>query len=123
MNLLLIIAAVGALAICLVHVILGGRHIVRPLLADTNLPRMSKWTLYMCWHFVTITLAGMALAFLLAGQPGGNRALAVFATGAAVLYALTNIGMNIALGLRHSRHPQWMMFAPLAALGAMGLWI
>lgn len=123
MNPFLTGAAIGALAIGLVHVILGGRHIVRPLLADTHLPRMSKWTLYMCWHFVTITLVGMALAYLIAARPDGDRSLALFATGAAALYALTNIGMNVVLGLRHSRHPQWMMFAPLAALGAAGLWI
>ncbi|MCA0399478.1 MAG: hypothetical protein LCH38_01525 [Proteobacteria bacterium] len=123
MNLFLSVAAVFSLAICLIHLIIGGREIIRPLLANTDLPRISKWTLYMCWHFVTITLAGMAIAYLVSALPGGERTPAVFATAAAAIYALTNIGMNIALGLRHVRHPQWMLFAPLAGLGAAGLWM
>lgn len=123
MNTLLLGAAAFSLAICVIHITLGGRETIRPLLADTTLPRISKWTLYMCWHFVTITLAGMAIAYLVSALPEGNRAPAIFATGAAVLYAATNIGMNIALGLRHLRHPQWMMFAPLAMIGAAGLWL
>lgn len=123
MNLLLLGAAFGALAICLIHVILGGREIVQPFLAAGNLPRTSKWTLYMCWHFVTITLAGMAVAYLVSAMPGGNPLPAIFATGASALYAITNFGMNVALGLKHTSHPQWTLFAPLTALGAAGLWM
>lgn len=123
MNLHLLLAGFAALAVCLTHLVLGGREIVRPFLAVEKMPSIARYTLYYCWHLVTITLAGMALAFLMAAQPGGARALAIFATVGAASFATLNFGMNLRLGLSFTRHPQGFLFLPVAALGAAGLWL
>lgn len=122
MNIILLAAAICAALICLIHVVLGGRAVARPLLAAEGLRGIPKYTAYFCWHIVTITLAGMALAFLLAALPDGARVLALFATGGAALFALLCLGINVTFGLGAWRHPQWALFLPVTALGAAGLW-
>ncbi|MBN8534207.1 MAG: hypothetical protein J0L51_08940 [Rhizobiales bacterium] len=122
MNLYLGLAGVLALAVCLTHLILGGREIVRPFLGFEKMPGIARYTMYYCWHLVTITLAGMTLAFFLAAQPGGSRALAVSATIGAASFAALNFGMNLRLGLSFIRHPQGFLFVPVAIVGAIGLW-
>lgn len=122
MNLFLNLAGIAAFAVCLTHLILGGREIVRPFLAVEKMPAIARYTMYYCWHLVTITLVGMALAFVLAAQPGGSRDLALFATVGAASFAALNIGMNLRLRLSFVRHPQGFLFLPVAALGIAGLW-
>jgi hypothetical protein len=122
MNLYLNLAGVLALGVCLTHLILGGREIVRPFLSVEKMPGIARYTMYYCWHLVTITLAGMALAFFMAAQPGGSRSLAVFATMGAASFAALNFGMNLRLGLSFARHPQGFLFLPVAAMGTVGLW-
>lgn len=123
MNPLLLTASLLAAAICLIHVLLGGREIARPLLAAEGLRSVPKYTSYYCWHLVTIMLAGMSLAFFLAAMPGGARAPASFATVGALAFAVLCLAINARFGLRAWRHPQWALFLPLAATGAAGLWL
>lgn len=123
MNLFLLLAGLLAFAVFLTHLILGGREIVRPFLAVERMPGIARYTMYYCWHLVSITLAGMALAFVMAAQPGGARGLALFATTGAASFALLNFGMNLRFGLSFIRHPQGFLFLPVAAFGALGLWV
>lgn len=122
MNLLLMLAGASAFGVFLTHLILGGREIVRPFLGVEKMPGIAHYTMYYCWHLVSLTLAGMALAFVMAAQPGGARVLAMFATFGAASFAALNFGMNARLGLSFARHPQGFLFLPVAALGAAGLW-
>lgn len=58
---LLVAAAMMTLAFY-VHVVVGGRHVARPLLADRRLPPPAKWLSYYCWHIVSLmilTFVGM----------------------------------------------------------------
>lgn len=123
MNIWLFTAGLFAGTVCLTHLLLGGREIVRPFLAVERMPGIARYTMYYCWHLVTITLAGMALAFVMAAQPGGARVLAIFATCGAASFALLNVAMNLRLGLSFARHPQGFLFMPVAAFGAAGLWL
>lgn len=123
MNLSLVMAGVLALAVCLMHLIIGGRDIVRPFLAADHLPPVPRYTMYFCWHLVTLSLAGMAAAFLVAARSGGAESLAVFATAGAVSFALLNFAMNARLRLSFAQHPQGFLFVPVAAFGAAGLWL
>lgn len=122
MNPWLLTAGLLAGAVCLTHLLLGGREIVRPFLAVERMPGIPRFTMYYCWHLVTITLAGMALAFLLAARPGGPAALAWFATGGAASFAALNFAMNLRFGLKTMHHPQGLLFLPPALCGALGLW-
>jgi len=51
-----------AVAMTLAHVVVGGQMIAGPLLAS-DLAILPRMTLYLCWHGVTIILAGMAALF------------------------------------------------------------
>jgi hypothetical protein len=121
MNPFLLAAALLALAVCLTHLILGGREIARPLLDAPDFRNLPRYTLYYCWHLVTITFVGLALAFLFAAQPGGSRALAWFATIGAALFAALCVAINLRFNRRFWHHPQWALFLPVAACGAAGL--
>lgn len=122
MNPWLAAAAALAAITTLIHAWLGGREIAAPLLAAERLRNVPKYTMYYCWHLVTIILAGQALAFTLAAFGHGSRDLAVFATAGAGLFALWSLGMVGSFRLRPAHFPQWALFAPMAACGALGLW-
>jgi hypothetical protein len=121
MNPFLAAAAAASLLTCLVHLVLGGREVARPLLATEGLRRIPKFTAYYCWHLVTITLSGLALAFALAARPDGSRELALFATGGAALFAVWSLGMVARFRLRPWHFPQWALFLPITALGLAGV--
>lgn len=123
MNLWLALAAALAAATTLIHVVLGGREIAAPLLATERLHAVPKFTMYYCWHLVTMVLAALALAFGLAAIGLGSRDLALFATVGAGLFGLWNLAMVGLFRLRLSGFPQWALFAPIALCGAIGLWL
>ena len=47
-------AAIMSVVTFAVHTFIGGPRVAAPLLADTNLPKASKWLNYYCWHITTI---------------------------------------------------------------------
>ena len=122
MNLWLAAAAVIAALTTLIHAWLGGREIAAPLLAAERLRNVPKYTMYYCWHLVTIILAGQALAFALAASGHASRDLAIFATAGAALFAAWSLGMIGGFRLRPAHFPQWALFTPMTACGALGLW-
>lgn len=122
MNAWLAIAAALAAATTLIHAILGGRHVATPLLAVERLHPVPKFTMYYCWHLVTIVLAALALAFGLVATGLGSRDLALFATVGAALFCLWGLAMIGLFGLRIAHFPQWTLFAAIAVSGTIGLW-
>ncbi|CAN7277249.1 hypothetical protein [Bosea sp. LjRoot237] len=122
MNIWLALAAAIAAATTLIHVILGGRHVAAPLLATERLHAAPKFTMYYCWHLVTIVLAALALAFGLAATGRGSRDLALFATVGATLFCLWGLAMVGLFRLRIAHFPQWALFAAIAVSGTIGLW-
>ncbi|MCP4561198.1 MAG: hypothetical protein GY873_01485 [Bosea sp.] len=122
MNTWLTLAAALAAMTTLIHVILGGRHIAAPLLAAERLHAVPKFTMYYCWHLVTIMLAALALAFGLVATGHGSRDLALFATAGAALFCLWGLGMIGLFRLRIAHFPQWVLFAAITASGTIGLW-
>ena len=122
MNLWLALAAVLAAITTLIHVILGGRYVTTPLLATERLHAVPKFTMYYCWHLVTIVLAALALAFGLVATGRGSRDLALFATAGAALFCLGSLGMIGLFRLRIAHFPQWLLFATITVSGMIGLW-
>lgn len=122
MNAWLALAAALAAATALIHLVLGGRHVAAPLLAAERLHAVPKFTMYYCWHLVTIVLAALALAFGLVATGLGSRDLAIFATGGAALFCLWSLGMIGLFRLRIAHFPQWVLFAAITLSGAIGLW-
>jgi hypothetical protein len=121
-NTWLALAAALSAATTLIHVILGGRHVATPLLATDRLHPVPKFTMYYCWHLVTLMLAALALAFGLVATGLGSRDLALFATSGAALFCLWSLGMIGLFRLQLAYFPQWALFAAIAISGTIGLW-
>jgi uncharacterized membrane protein YjjP (DUF1212 family) len=121
MNLWFLSAAILSTGICALHVIMGGREAARPLLATTELDRVAKFTNYYCWHLVTIAIALMAAAFAFASRPGANADTAIFASAAAIIFALWSVVMIVQHKLSPLQFGQWALFLPVGFLGAAGL--
>ena len=113
-------AAILSAFTCLIHATLGGRGTAGPLLAARELGKVAKFTAYYCWHLVTITLAGIALAFWLAASDPAVEALAIFATAGTAAFALWSLAMIVLFRLRLWHFPQWALFLPAAGLGLAG---
>jgi hypothetical protein len=119
-SVFLLPAAVAA-SIAAIHFFIGGREIARPLLRQGTLTPVVTLTHYYCWHLVTITLVGLAGAFGYASLAPDGRVLAIFATVAAGLFSVWGLALVIWQAQRHRDMPQWMLFAVLAASGAVAL--
>lgn len=119
MNTWYLIAAVMALLTCLTHVVLGGRELVRPLLADTTLPRVVRLTHYYCWHLVTIALALMTAGLALAAWSTAYRQLGIAATLMALLFGLLNLAYALKFRLPVRLLPQWLLFAAVSTPGIL----
>ena len=124
MNGLLLTAGLLASFTTLLHLIGGGRTVVRPFLAvqmDITVQRL----LHACWHLVTVFLATSAATLLYAAfEPDalGSR-LAVrfiaanYVLGAGVFLLLT---LLVSWEVRWKRLPQWTLFLPIGLLAWWG---
>ena len=116
MSLFLLPAAIAAV-IAAIHLVAGGREIVRPLLSQAALPPVVTLTHYYCWHGVTITLAGLVGAYVYAALAPEGQVLAVFATLLAGSFSLWGLALVLWKRQRHRDLPQWILFALLTATG------
>jgi len=102
-----------------VHVVVGGRMISGPLLAS-GLETLPKMTLYLCWHGVTIVLAGMGALFA-DGLVRGRRESVMLGGGLAAAFFVLGWGYILGFGLSPMDLPQWIAFGPMAGAAAMAL--
>ena len=102
-----------------VHLFVGGRQIARPLVNAASLDPVVRHTQYLCWHFTTVAIAGMAIFFGIAAM-SGSIAFATSATLLAAGFFLVGVGLVVSLGESHARLPQGWLFLPVAALGVVG---
>ena len=121
MNYWFIAAAVMSAFTGLLHLFVGGPETVPALLAVKDLRKMSKFTTYYCWHLVSITLFGIAIAFFIAARDATETTLAVFATTGAGMFAAWSLTMIAIFRLKKWHFPQWALFLPSMALGIAGL--
>ena len=112
------IAVLVAAAMTVVHVVVGGQMVAEPLLASdlATLPRM---TLYLCWHGITVVLAGMAVLFAMGFR--GRRDAVKLAGGMAVAFFVLGWSYIIGFGLSPLDLPQWIAFGSMAAAAWISL--
>jgi len=120
----LVFGAAGAFAALwfAIHLFVGGQQIARPLVETQALKPVVRHTQYLCWHFTTVAIAGMAIFFCMAPVTG----TIAFATSATLLaggFFVVGVGLVISLGESHARLPQGWLFLPVAALGLLGHFI
>lgn len=58
-DLILIAAAIVIAAVLVIHAVVEGKRVVRPLLANDTLPETAKWLSYFSWHLITLVLAAL----------------------------------------------------------------
>lgn len=115
-----IAAASLSLLWLIVHLVLGGRQIARPLRQAPDLTPVVRDTQYLCWHFTSVAIGAMAILFALAVILE-TPAYAVSATLLAAGFASVGIGIVVAIRGSHAVLPQGWLFVPVAALGLWGL--
>ncbi len=113
-----LIPAAISLGLIVFHFVAGGREVVRPLLASQELAPDVVHTLYICWHVVTIVLAGFVLAYLVAAIDPAFRPYALAATVVAGAMAVWSFALVVWKRQSHREMPQWIAFLVLAAAGA-----
>ncbi|HWU52314.1 MAG TPA: hypothetical protein VN153_05805 [Tahibacter sp.] len=120
MNPWLVAAALAAFSTFLIHTVVGGRLIARPLLAARDLPRVPRLTVYYCWHMVSLLLLGLAGA-LAWGAYHPNPALIVLSCALATAFAALSLALIAAGRVKPWHMPQWALFLVIALLSGRGL--
>lgn len=120
MHLMLLLAGLLALLTTAIHLVAGQREIVRPFLA-TELAAIPRWTLFACWHWVSLdlALAGAALIWLAVTPTGAAAPLAQqLIAGHFAAYGLLFLGLTLSRPgpQRLFQFPQWLLLLPIAAL-------
>jgi hypothetical protein len=105
----------------LVHLMLGGRGMVRPLLRDTELRPVVRDIHYCCWHLITILMFGMVVVFARAALGRSSTDLVAAAVLVFAGYGAWTLGLMLQRKYRVREMPQWILFGIIAALGALGL--
>lgn len=104
----------------LVHLILGAKRYVRPLL-ETDMEMTTKWISYFSWHGGALALAAIGLAFIMSAlnpdRPDYAIAATIFAAGNACLA----IFVGFRSGLPMKTFPIIPLFGFVATLGLVGL--
>ncbi|MFJ7295705.1 hypothetical protein [Streptomyces collinus] len=122
MNGWLFAAGTVAAATALIHIIAGGRDVVRPLLAGP-LPAEPTRTLHVVWHFVSADLLLSAAALIvvsLRAEPHAPLVLFIAAQYFAYTAAFL-VGTLTAPWTRPLlRLPQWMLLLPIGTLATIG---
>ncbi len=119
--LLLWLAAALAFVTFAVHTFVGGVFVARPLLADTRLPKASKWLNYYCWHITTVMILALAGAFAHSAANPDRLELAIFATLLTAAVSALSAAVALKGGIHPLRFPSTSLFAATAALGGAGL--
>lgn len=114
----LLIALILAVAMAVVHVWIGGEMIAGPLL-ESELDTLPRMTLYLCWHGITIVLAGMAALFALGLR--GRRDAVKLAGGLAAAFFVLGWSYILIFGLSPFDLPQWIAFGPMAIAAGSAL--
>jgi hypothetical protein len=105
-----------------IHVVAGGRSVVRPLLTGP-LPAEPKRTLHVVWHLVTADLLLSSVVLLaLAWTAAPSTPLVLFIAAQYVAYAVVFLLVTLAADWPRPllQLPQWMLFLPVGVLAFIG---
>ncbi|MCP9944026.1 hypothetical protein LUX12_03255 [Streptomyces somaliensis] len=122
MNGWLFAAGLLAAATAVVHVVAGGRSVVRPLLGS-SLPAEPRRTLHAVWHLVTADLSlssVVLLALAWASEPSTPLVLFIAAQYAAYAVVFLVVALTADWPRPLLRLPQWMLLLPVGVLAFLG---
>ena len=111
----MLLPALLMLAIALIHLILGGRDIAKPLLEADHPSPVVIFTHYYCWHIVSMTLFALAAAFGFAAFAADALILARFATLLTIGFCIWGFALVLWKKQSHAQMPQWILFVVTSA--------
>lgn len=114
-------AAIMSIVTFAVHTFIGGPRVAGPLLANTRLPKASKWLNYYCWHITTIYTLFMGAAYAFVALHPERPELVVFLTVLNIALSLLSVAVALKAGINPFRFPSTSLFATVAMLGLIGL--
>lgn len=104
-----------------VHTFVGGPRVAAPLLADTSLPKASKWLNYYCWHVTTIYTFVMGGAYAYVAFNTEKIELVVFLSILNVSFSVLSAMVAIKGNINPFRFPSTSLFATVSMLGILSL--
>ncbi|QBF31552.1 hypothetical protein [Thalassococcus sp. S3] len=117
----LLMAAALSAVWCVVHVVMGGRDVAGPLRHSSALEPIVRDTAWLCWQYVSGTLALLTVLFVLGALIA--RQYAEVATALSGLFLMIGILVVPAIGQRYGALPQGFLFLPVTVLGLTGLFL
>jgi hypothetical protein len=114
-------AGVAAAVTMLLHLVVGGRYIARPLLRSSEMTPTAKFTNYYCWHLVTIYIGLMSFSFFGAAIRVEGFALGMIMTIAAALNTILSIAIILITRQSFKKMPQWALFFIIFVFAALGV--
>jgi len=117
----LIAAGAATLVTAVIHLVLGGREVARPLLDSRDINPVAKYTNYYCWHLVSLTIIAMGGSFMWAAADTDAHAAAVVALILSLAFAAWSLALVVTAKQSFIQMPQWVLFCAIAALGYIGV--
>jgi hypothetical protein len=114
-------AAIMSVVTFYVHTFIGSPRVAAPLLANSSLPKASKWLNYYCWHITTIYTLFMGGAYAYVALHPDRPELVVFLTILNTALSLLSAAVARKGGINPFRFPSTSLFASVALLGLFGL--
>ena len=114
-------AAIMSIVTFAVHTFVGGPRVATPLLADTKLPKASKWLNYYCWHITTIYTFVMGCAYAYVAFNTEKIELVVFLSILNVSFAILSVVVAIKGNINPFRFPSTSLFSTVSILGILSL--
>jgi hypothetical protein len=115
---MLIFAAFLLFALGVMHSVLGGKRLIAPILARSDLPVIlgsldnTRITLRVGWHILTLFWWGQAVVLVvIAVAP--EHVMSAFLLSLSGCCAVTGV---LALVLSRAKHLSWILFLPLALI-------
>jgi hypothetical protein len=107
--------------VCVIHLSVGRRFIVPPLLSSKDVHEVSKFTHYYCWHLVTMAILMMAGTLIYAGGIAPSTELAVVGALLSLGYTLWGMILPKLKSMPYKLMPQGWLFLPGTILAMVGL--
>lgn len=114
------LAALLLLALTALHLTLGQKDVVRPLLGTDALIPDTIAVLFLCFHLVTLVMVLAAGAYVAAALSRAWLDVALAATALIGGLAAWSLVVVVWRKQRHRDLPQWIAFSLVALLGVAG---
>lgn len=114
-------AAVVSVITFAIHTFIGGPRVAKPLLANNDLSKASKWLNYFCWHMVTIYTFSMSGAYAYVAIYPERFELIIFLTVLNTSFAILSTAIAMKGKIHPLRFPSTSLFTILSGLGILSM--